>query len=163
MIFLSAWGSIAAALNSLAASSVVDIHQRVLPASRQGNPYNVSRWYTLGWGLFSILIAQFSTRLGQSLIEAVNVLGSLFYGDILGIFLVAFYLKKVGGKATFAAALTIEIFIVLLFFNNNISFLSWLPDVSFLWLNVLGAAGVVLLAAALQRLQKKPGSVVLPG
>jgi SSS family solute:Na+ symporter len=150
IIFLAAWGSIAAALNSLAASTVVDFHQRISGRHLQIDQYKVSRWYTLGWGLFSILIAQFSTRLGQSLIEAVNVLGSLFYGVILGIFLVAFYMKKVKGSPTFIAALIVEIFIVLLFFNQSIPFLQWLPDISFLWLNAIGAVGVMILAGLLQ-------------
>ncbi|HEY0040752.1 MAG TPA: sodium:solute symporter, partial [Flavisolibacter sp.] len=85
-----------------------------------------------------------------SLIETVNVLGSLFYGVILGIFLVAFYLKNVKGHAVFIAALIVEVFIVLLFFNENISFLNWLPDISFLWLNAIGAIGVMLVATIIQ-------------
>jgi SSS family solute:Na+ symporter len=150
IIFLAAWGSIAAALNSLAASTVVDFHQRFWGRNKPVNEYRISRWYTLGWGLFSILIAQFSTKLGQSLIEAVNVLGSLFYGVILGIFLVAFYMKRVKGTATFIAALVVEVFVVLLFFNEQIPQLKWLPDISFLWLNAIGALGVAALSALLQ-------------
>jgi SSS family transporter len=156
VIFLAAWGSIAASLNSLAASSVVDFHQRLARPGSKTDPYHLSRWYTLGWGIFSILIAQFSTRLGQSLIEAVNVLGSLFYGVILGIFLVAFYLKKVGGSATFIAALVVEVFVVLLFFNEQIPALRWLPDISFLWLNAIGSLGVVALSTLLQLFLQKP-------
>ncbi len=154
IIFLAAWGSIAASLNSLAASSVVDFHQRMAGPHQPVNAYHMSRWYTLAWGLFSILIAQFSTTLGQSLIEAVNVLGSLFYGVILGIFLVAFYLKKVMGTATFIAALLVELFVVLLFFNERITFLQWLPDISFLWLNVIGALGVMGVASVIQVLMR---------
>jgi solute:Na+ symporter, SSS family len=105
--------------------------------------------------LFSILVAHFSSRLGQSLIEAVNVLGSLFYGVILGIFLVAFYLKKVGGNATFIAALIVELFIIVLFFNEQISYMKWLPDISFLWLNAIGAIGVVMVAALVQLFLKR--------
>lgn len=150
VIFLAAWGSIAAALNSLAASSVVDFHRRLAPAVQNASHYHASRWYTLGWGLFSVFIAQFSTRLGLSLIEAVNVLGSLFYGVILGIFLVAFYLKRVGGTATFLAAILVETLLVLLFFNEQIPLLRFLPDISFIWLNALGALSVVLLAYTLQ-------------
>ncbi len=158
IIFLAAWGSIAAALNSLAASTVCDFHQRIIGKDKPINEYHISKWYTLGWGLFSILVAQFSSKLGQSLIEAVNVLGSLFYGVILGIFLVAFYCKKVGGHATFISALVVEAFIVILFFNEKISFMSWLPDVSFLWLNAIGALGVVMLALLLQLFLKRQDS-----
>lgn len=150
IIFLAAWGSIAAALNSLAASTVCDFHQRIVGKDKPINEYRISKWYTLGWGLFAILVAQFSSRLGQSLIEAVNVLGSLFYGVILGIFLVAFYFKKIGGHAIFISALVVEAFIIILFFNKQISFMSWLPDVSFLWLNAIGAIGVVAVSALIQ-------------
>ena len=150
IIFLAAWGSIAAALNSLAASTVCDFHQRFVKNNPPGKEYAISKWYTLAWGLFCILVAQFSNSLGQSLIEAVNVLGSLFYGVILGIFLVAFYVKKVRGNAVFIAALIVELFIVILFFNERSSLFSWLPDISFLWLNAIGALGVVMVAYAIQ-------------
>ena len=77
-------------------------------------------------------------------------MGSLFYGVILGVFLVAFYLKKVKGTAVFIAAIIVELFVVLLFFNNYFEGLKWLPDISFLWLNAIGAIGVVLIAALIQ-------------
>jgi Na+/proline symporter len=150
IVFLAAWGSIAAALNSLAASTLIDFHQRISTTEKPFNEYNLSKWYTLAWGLFCIFVAQFANKLGQSLIEAVNVLGSLFYGVILGIFLTAFYVKRVGGHATFWSALIIECFILLLFFNEGIPFLSFLPDISFLWMNAIGAIGVVILGLFLQ-------------
>jgi SSS family transporter len=150
IIFLAAWGSIAAALNSLAASTVVDFHQQFSSGKTEIQEYKIAKWYTLAWGLFSILVAEFASNLGQSLIETVNVLGSLFYGVILGIFLVAFYMKQIRGKAVFIAALIVELFVVLLFFNEQIRFLTWLPDISFLWLNAIGALGVMLLSFLLQ-------------
>ena len=155
IVFLAAWGSIAAALNSLAASTVVDFQQRFGTTKAAAQEYNIAKWYTSGWGVFCIAVAEFAHNLGQSLIETVNVLGSLFYGVILGIFLVAFYLKKVKGTAVFAAALIVEVFIVVLFFNKEIRFLSWLPDISFLWLNAVGAIGVMLLSLLFQGVQKK--------
>lgn len=155
MIFLAGWGSIAAALNSLAASTVVDFHKRIVGKDKPVNEYHTSKWYTLAWGMFSIIIAQFAYQLGQSLIEAVNVLGSLFYGVILGIFLVAFYMKRVGGNATFISALIVEAFIIILFFHDKIYFLKWLPEISFLWLNGIGALGVMIVAYALQQLLPK--------
>lgn len=158
IIFLAAWGSIAAALNSLAASSVVDFHQRITGKDKPFDEYTVSKWYTFGWGVFCILVAQFANQLGQSLIEAVNILGSLFYGVILGIFLLAFYAKRVGGAATFWSAVIVEAFIVILFFNEKLPFFSFLPDVSFLWLNAIGAIGVVGVGYLLQLFQ--PAKVV---
>jgi SSS family transporter len=150
IIFLAAWGSIAAALNSLAASTMVDFHQRFRIVEKPLDDYRISKWYTLAWGIFCILVAQFANKLGQSLIEAVNVLGSLFYGVILGIFLIAFYVKKIGGHATFWSALIMECFILILFFNENIPLFSFLPDISFLWMNAIGAIGVVLIGLLIQ-------------
>ena len=152
VIFLAAWGAIAAALNSLASSSIVDFHKRFNPNVTELHEYKLSKWYSLGWGIFCILIAQFAGKLGQSLIEAVNILGSLFYGVILGIFLLAFYIKNVKGTAAFYAALFVELFIMVLFFNEYIPFLSFLPDIGFLWLNAIGAIGVVLLGLIFQKL-----------
>lgn len=154
IIFLAAWGSIAAALNSLAASTVVDFHQRFGKQHSEAEEYRMAKWYTLGWGVFCVLVAEFAHNLGQSLIETVNILGSLFYGVILGIFLVAFYLKNVKGTATFIAAILVELFIVALFFKKDLPLVSGLPDISFLWLNAIGAIGVVLLAQLLQFFMK---------
>ncbi|GAA4733160.1 sodium:solute symporter [Flavisolibacter ginsenosidimutans] len=156
IIFLASWSSIAAALNSLAASTVVDFHERFKRNGRGETAYRTAKWYTLAWGVFSVLVAEFAHNLGQSLIETVNVLGSLFYGVILGIFLVAFYLKRVSGTAVFVAALFIETFVVLLFFKQNIPALSWLPTISFLWLNAIGAIGVMLVAVLLQTFSQAP-------
>ncbi|MCB9045702.1 MAG: sodium:solute symporter [Chitinophagales bacterium] len=137
IIFLASWGSISAALNSLASSSMMDIqllnNKQELSEAQQ---VRLGRLHTLFWGLFSIGVAMFATQMG-SLIEAVNVLGSLFYGTILGIFLVAFYMKRIGGKAVFYAAIIAEVLVVIIYAMN------W---VSFLWLNVIGAALVMLIA-----------------
>lgn len=153
IIFLAAWGSIAAALNSLASSTVVDFHKSIVVNGDAKKEYRISQWYTFAWGIFCILVAQFAYQLGQSLIEAVNILGSLFYGVILGIFLVAFYVKRVGGTAIFWSAVVTELFIVVLFFNEQIPYMQFLPDVSFLWLNAIGALGVVIVAWIIQNVQ----------
>lgn len=151
IIFLAAWGSIAAALNSLASCTMIDFHRRFHNAhedvsDEQGKKeYRLSRLYTFGWGIFCIIIAQFANRMG-SLIEAVNVLGSLFYGVILGIFLVAFYVKKVGAKAVFWSAVISEIIIVLLFLLNQNETIS----LSFLWLNAVGALLVIIFSLIFQ-------------
>lgn len=137
IIFLAAWGSIAAALNAMSSTTIVDIYKRLFRReAADGHYLAVSRWCTLGWGTFCILVAQFANKMG-SLIEAVNILGSLFYGTILGIFVVAFYFKRLRGSAVFAAALITEGIIVYIYLIDIISFL---------WLNVIGCAGVVLIA-----------------
>lgn len=141
IIFLASWGSIAAALNSLASTTVVDVYKRMINKADSEEHYlKVSRWWTLIWGIFCIMVAQFASELG-SLIEAVNVLGSLFYGVILGIFMVAFYIKKIGGNATFWSAIVSEVLVITIF---------KLEIVSFLWLNVIGCGLVVLLAVIIQ-------------
>ncbi|MBL7736064.1 MAG: sodium:solute symporter [Chitinophagaceae bacterium] len=142
VIFLAAWGSIAAALNSLASSSVVDIHKKFIEKNcAEKRDYQLSKRYTLAWGLFCIATAMFATRMG-SLIEAVNILGSLFYGVILGIFLVAFYMKKIGGKAVFGAAVISEMLIIILFVLNDTGYIR----LGFLWLNLIGALAVMALS-----------------
>lgn len=151
IIFLAAWGSIAAALNALSSTTIVDIYKRLFRQDASDKHYlNVSRWCTLGWGIFCILVAQFAHRMG-SLIEAVNILGSIFYGTILGVFIVAFYLKKLNGTPVFLSALITEGIVIVVYVLNI---------VSFLWLNVIGCLGVVLFALILQGLIGKKREIV---
>jgi len=143
VIFLSAWGSIAAALNSLASSTIVDIHRTFAkPGADDARELRISKGYTFLWGVFCILVAELATDMG-SLIEAVNILGSWFYGVMLGIFLVAFYAKRVGGHAVFFAALIGEAVVILLYLGT---------DMAWLWLNAIGALAVVALALLLQKI-----------
>lgn len=146
VIFLASWGSIAAAVNSLASSTVIDIHKKYFTKARLGD-YTYSQIYTIVWSLFCIGVAMFVANWTSSLIEVVNILGSLFYGTILGVFLVAFYAKKVKGNAVFVAAVITEIFIVLLFVLNEYGKIS----LGFLWLNMIGAVMVYVLAIILQK------------
>lgn len=151
VIFLAAWGSIAATLNSLASCTIVDFHKRFgkqkLSDKRE---YRLSQLYTFAWGVFCVAVAQLVYGLGNSLIEAVNVLGSLFYGVILGIFLVAFYRKKTGGQAVFISAIITEIGIIVL----NVLGKKGIVPLGFLWFNVVGAIGVVVLSELLQPLMR---------
>jgi len=159
MIFIAAWGSIAAALNSLASCSIVDFHKRFSKKEiSEKRQYTLSKWYTLLWGIFCIVIAQLAYNIGNSLIEAVNVLGSLFYGVILGIFLVAFYFKRIGATAIFTSAVIVEAFIVTIHILNQ----KKIVNLSFLWLNVVGAIGVILVASLLSVFFKKEVSKELP-
>ncbi len=152
VIFLSAWGSIAGALNSLAAVTVIDFHKKYIQKHDTDlHEYKLSQWYTFAWGIFCIIIAMFAQNIGNSLIEAVNILGSIFYGVILGIFLVAFWIKSIKAKAVFWSAIVSEIMVIAIY-NANI--------ISFLWLNVIGAMLVLIIAGLLQILinstQKTP-------
>ena len=151
IIFLAAWGSIAAALNSLASCTMIDFHKKF--SSKQlteEEEYRWSKWYTVGWGIFCVIIAQFAYNLGNSLIEAVNILGSWFYGTILGVFLVAFYMKRIKSNAVFIAAIVSEIVVIAVYFADIISFL---------WLNVIGAVGVILFSWIAQLLIPGSGNV----
>jgi Na+/proline symporter len=153
IIFLAAWGSIAAALNSLASCTMIDFHRRFMnnnaaaisEEEKDKKEFRLSRTYTFFWGIFCIIVAQFANRMG-SLIEAVNILGSLFYGVILGIFLVAFYLKKVGARPVFWSAIVTEIIIVSLFILNA----KGVIPLSFLWLNAVGALLVVIFSLTIE-------------
>ncbi|HEY2720386.1 MAG TPA: sodium:solute symporter, partial [Chitinophagaceae bacterium] len=142
IIFLASWGSIAAALNSLSSCTIIDFHKRFAKTkSTPEKEYQWSKWYTLGWGLFCIGVAMFTKNAGNSLIEAVNVLGSLFYGVILGVFLVAFFLKKIrNGLAVFWAALLAECMVLIIFVLVKQDFF----QLGFLWLNPIGAFGVII-------------------
>jgi len=152
VIFLSAWGSVAASLNSLSSSTINDLHKRwSKKVMNEKEEFNLSQLYTLLWGIFCVVIAQLAYNIGNSLIEAVNVLGSLFYGVILGIFLVAFYVKKVGATPVFISAVIVEIFVVSIHTLNQKGIL----NISFLWLNAIGALGVILLSILLQGLKPK--------
>lgn len=148
IIFLASMGSTASGLNSLAGTFIVDFYKRIIKKDNQEINYlKASRWATAVWGAFCIVVALYASRLGN-LIEAVNILGSLFYGTILGIFLVAFYVKHVKSQAVFIAACIAELFIIV----------AWqLELTAFLWLNVLGCVLVVGIAILLQMIlpQKK--------
>jgi hypothetical protein len=108
----------------------------------------------LGWGIFSIIVAEFATGMG-SLIEVVNIMGSLFYGVILGIFLVAFYLKKIGSNAVFYAAILGEMIVITVFILDKYNIIG----MGFLWLNVIGALAVVLFSLLFSYLFKTPAPI----
>ncbi|QKZ14276.1 sodium:solute symporter [Spirosoma sp. KUDC1026] len=151
VIFSASMGSIASAYSSLASTTIVDVYKRLIrPEDSDAHYLQASRWATIGWGIFCIFVAQFANRLG-SMIEAVNILGSLFYGVILGVFVVAFYVKSIGGRATFWATLLAEVFVVLSWYFNL---------TAFLWLNAIGCLLVVLFAWILQRVMKKQEDVI---
>ena len=135
-----------AELNALASVTVIDIYKRLVRRNAPDRHYvHVSKAATIFWGLYAIGFAQFANHLG-SLIEAVNIMGSLFYGTILGIFLIAFYFKKIGGNATFIAAIITELAVLTCHFFTKIPYL---------WFTVIGCALLVVLANAMNPLLKE--------
>ena len=136
-IFAAAMNTSMSELNALASTTVVDVVERLKWASGERALLTWSRFATLFWVVFAVAFAQFAARLG-SLVEAVNILGSLFYGTILGIFLTALFVKRAGGNAVFIAALVGEAAVIA----------CWkLTPLSFLWWNLIGCVLAVGLAA----------------
>lgn len=149
VIFSAAMSSTAAELNALATTSVIDIYKRTIrPGRTPGHYLMASKGATLLWGMLAILFATFGT-LFENLIQLVNIIGSIFYGTILGIFLVAFYIRFVKANAVFIAALIAESIVVFLYFTT---------DIGFLWFNVIGCGLVVLIAMLIQGV----GGVIAP-
>jgi solute:Na+ symporter, SSS family len=153
IIFLASWGSIAAAINSLASCTMIDFHKRFTKKNETGEQeYRLSKWYTLAWGIFCIIVAMFTYNIGNSLIEAVNVLGSLFYGVILGVFLVAFFIKEIkSGHVVFWAAVLAELLVLTVFILTKVDIIK----MGFLWLNPIGALGVIFFSLLLQPIFRK--------
>ncbi|MEI6524068.1 MAG: sodium:solute symporter [Bacteroidota bacterium] len=146
IIFLASMGSTASGLNSLASTTVVDFYKRLINGkSNEKQELLLSRITTAAWGFFCIVVALFAAKLGN-LIEAVNILGSLFYGTILGIFLSAFFIKKIKGTSVFIAAIITEIIIF---------FIWYFEAAAFLWLNVLGCILVIVIALVLELISHK--------
>ncbi len=143
VIFAAAMSSISAELAALSSTTLVDVYRRLFKRDGDDRHYLlVSRIFTLAWGVYAVFTAQIAGRMG-SLIEAVNIVGSLFYGSILGIFVMAFYAKRVGGTAVFLGALLSQTAVIIVYNSSSISFL---------WYNLLGTAGVILFATLLQSL-----------
>ena len=133
-IFAAAMSTISAEINSLATVSVIDIYKRfVAPSASDGHTLNASRLATVFWGVYAVITAGFGRNLG-SLIEAVNMLGSLFYGSLLGVFVLAFFFRRVHGTAAFTAVLVGQAVVFWLFKFTGISFL---------WYNVIGSLTVI--------------------
>ena len=141
VIFCAAMSATAAALNALGTTSMVDFYRRVLKPDGTNEHYlAAARGFTVFWGVVAMLFAAFASQL-DNLIQAVNILGSIFYGPMLGVFLVGFFMKWIRGTAAFWATVIAQIAVVLVFAYSNIGFL---------WYNVIGCAAVVALASAFQ-------------
>jgi Na+/proline symporter len=146
VIFAASMSSTSAELNALAATSLVDIYKRQIKKQGSEKHYVVmSKIATILWGLYAIAFTQIAKDFG-TLIEAVNILGSLFYGTILGIFLLAFYFKRVSGIAVFYAAIIAELSVCVCWY--------W-TEIPYLWFNALGCIGTILIAIGMSMTHKK--------
>ena len=142
VIFCATMSATSAVLNALGSTSTIDFYRPLIRPKASDHHYVVAtRWLTLAWGLVAIAVASFAS-LVENLIEAGNILGSVFYGSILGLFLVAFFLRNVRGSAVFFAAVIAQTLVLVLFFTSSIGYL---------WYNLIGCGLVVIIAPLLQR------------
>ncbi len=143
VILCATMSATAAALNALGSTTVVDLYRPLHASAATDHHYVVAaKFFTAAWGFVAIGVALFA-NLVENLIQAGNILGSVFYGSILGLFLVAFFVKHVRGSAVFFAALIAQATVFLLFFTTSIGYL---------WYNAIGCGAVVILAPVMQRL-----------
>jgi solute:Na+ symporter, SSS family len=150
VMFSAAMSSTASELNALASTTTIDLYKRSINKKADETHYlKSSKWFTFLWGALAILFAT-TASLFENLIQAVNYLGSIFYGTILGIFVVAFYAKKIKGNAVFVAALLAEISVITIDLLNRYQMApNWL-QLGYLWYNVIGCGLVVIFGYALQ-------------
>ena len=147
VIFSAAMSSTASELNALATTTSVDIYKRLVnPAGNEMHYVLSSKWLTVIWGGIAIGFACFGT-LFENLIQFVNIIGSVFYGTILGIFMVAFYFRTIKANAVFYAALIAEAIVLLIF---------WSDIIGYLWLNVIGCVLVISIGWLFQNILMKP-------
>ncbi|MEE4000357.1 sodium:solute symporter [Tenacibaculum sp. FZY0031] len=146
VILSAAMSSTASELNALGGTTAIDLYKRNTKIEYSEEHYvKMSKWFTLGWGILAILVACVA-NLFDNLIQLVNIIGSIFYGNVLGIFLLAFFIKHVKGNAVFIAAIITQLIIIAVWY------IDWLP---YLWLNALGCGLVMLLAVVVQSTSKQ--------
>jgi SSS family transporter len=146
VIFSAAMSSTSSELNALATTSLVDIYRRSIVKGKTDHHYFMaSKWLTIMWGCVALCFAMVA-NLFDNLIQAVNIIGSLFYGVILGVFVAAFFFKKVGGRAVFIAAIIAEICVVGTFIADSYEII----NLAYLWLNLIGCVATVVLALLLE-------------
>ncbi|MBC8754023.1 sodium:solute symporter [Kordia sp. YSTF-M3] len=146
VILSAAMSSTASEINALATITSIDLYKRNVREEKDEAHYvKATKLFTLGWGILAIIIACFAS-LAENLIQLVNIIGSIFYGNVLGIFLLAFFFKYVKGNAVFTAALITQAIVVIVW---------WIDLMPYLWLNLFGCLVVIMLAIIIQSTQKK--------
>ena len=152
VIFSAAMSSTASELNALATTTVIDLYRRSIVTDKDDQHYlKASKVFTILWGVIALGFAV-TADLFENLIQAINIIGSLFYGAILGIFLVAFFFKKVQSRAVFLGAIIGEILVLITFTLTIYGYI----DLAYLWLNLVGCILVILLSLLLQALFEEP-------
>ncbi len=149
VILSAAMSSTASELNALGSTTAIDLYKRNTSEKSEEEMVTVSRWFTFLWGILAIGVACIA-NLAENLIQLVNIIGSIFYGNVLGIFLLAFFVKFVKGNAVFSAAIITQFIVIALYLLDEYDYIN-LP---FLWLNFLGCIIVMFIACLLQVIQK---------
>jgi Na+/proline symporter len=141
-MFAAALSSKASELAALGTTTTIDFwrHFRPLTADDEARNVRAARRFTALWGVFAVAFALFA-GFAENLIEAINILGSIFYGVLLGLFLVAFFLRRVGGSAVFFAAVAAQVLVIVMYFSLSIGYL---------WYNLIGCAACIAFSVALQ-------------
>src|SRR5690554_4549462 len=146
VILSAAMSSTASELNALASTTSLDLYKRsMVPGKSEIHYLKATKWFTLAWGVLAIIIACVA-YLADNLIQLVNIIGSIFYGNVLGIFLLAFFFKYVRGHAVFIAALITQVIVIIGWWFD------WMP---YLWLNLFGCTLVIVIAFILQKMNSK--------
>lgn len=147
VMFCAAMSSMASELNALASTTTIDIYKRSFAANQDDKAtVTASRWFTVMWAIFAMAFAMMAS-FAENLIQFVNIVGSLFYGTILGIFLAAFYVKRVQGTAVFWAAIISEAIVL---------YCHFFTDLAFLLFNIIGCLSVIIIAVIFQLVSNKP-------
>ncbi len=150
VIISAAMSSTASGLNALASTTAIDIYKRNQKEEKTEKHYvNVTKFFTLFWGIIAILFASIGT-LFENLIQLVNIVGSIFYGTVLGIFLVGFYIKFVQSKAIFYSAVISQITIFIIYYFAIYIYPSGEEKLGYLWLNFIGAMLTIVLSMIMQ-------------
>ncbi len=151
VILSAAMSSTASELNALGSTTAIDLYKRNVKGERTDKHFvTMSKWFTLLWGIIAIMVASVAS-LFDNLIQLVNIIGSIFYGNVLGIFLLAFFIKYVKGNAVFIAGLITQVIIIGLYFLDKYEYVN-LP---YLWLNFVGCAIVMGIAIVIQTFFKE--------
>lgn len=146
VIFSAAMSSTSSELNALGTITTMDLFKRQQKKQHNERYYlNATKWFTLAWGIIAICFANFATLL-DNLIQLVNIIGSIFYGNVLGIFLIAFFIKFIRGNAVFIAAIITQILVILLYYFAIYQYDTGEEKLGYMWLNFIGCALVILLA-----------------
>lgn len=155
VILSAAMSSTASGLSALASTTAIDIYKRNLKTEKSETHYlNATKFFTLMWGVIAILFACIGT-LFENLIQLVNIIGSIFYGTVLGIFLVGFYIKKVQSQAVFYSAVVSQITIFIIYYFAIFIYPSGEEKLGYLWLNFIGALLTIVLSIVIQMLVPK--------